>query len=471
MKIAFYTPCLSERGTETALYDYAFYNEKILGNESIIIYCDTDTRNNETAVKKFKNQFRVFSLKGPNFNYGWLKEYVFPQLDNLLVQEKCDVLYMQKGGKNDGIVSKVCKTVILCASPINDPHGDRYAYVSCWLSKSATNHKLPWVPIIIDLPSTNENLRNSLNIPQDGIVFGRTGGYDTWNIPWVNEAIYKALNLNSNLYFIFQNTPPLPFKHSNIKYVETTADLYFKAKFINTCDAMLHARADGESFGQTIAEFSIRNKPIITHGRPESSWNHIETLKEKGIYYFNTDELVFILNNFTKKPELDWNCFKDHTPMHGILKFKEILLDGLFEDNSRKNGILIGSFDVLHLGYIKAFKECKKNCKNLTIYLHADPSLERPNKIRPIHSIEERKEMLLSTRYVDDIIVYDTEAELYNLLKTNLKNIDVRFLGDDYFNKDFTGKDLNIPLHFIKRDHGWSTTRYKKLIYEQQTER
>ncbi len=127
-------------------------------------------------------------------------------------------------------------------------------------------------------------------------------------------------------------------------------------------------------------------------------------------------------------------------------------------------GFIAGNFDVIHPGYIKLFKECKENCDHFTILLHSDPSIERPHKLKPILSLSERKEMLFSLKYVDDIITYTFEKELVSILETN--NFNLRFLGDDYIDKKFTGDKLNIKLYFINRDHGWSTTKYKKLIYE-----
>ena len=144
---------------------------------------------------------------------------------------------------------------------------------------------------------------------------------------------------------------------------------------------------------------------------------------------------------------------------------KAIHSDSYFKPLNQKKGVLIGSFDVIHFGYIQAFKEAKNHCDHLTILLHSDPSLERPEKIKPIHSIEERVEILSSIRYINDIIVYNTEKDLYNILKQNSFNI--RIMGDDYKERDYTGKDLNIPEIFINRDHGWSTTKFKTLIHEQ----
>ena len=127
-------------------------------------------------------------------------------------------------------------------------------------------------------------------------------------------------------------------------------------------------------------------------------------------------------------------------------------------------GFIAGNFDVIHPGYIKTFKECKENCDHFTILLHSDPTIERPNKLKPILSVDERIEVLSSIKYIDEIQVYTYEKELFQLIKNNKFNI--RFLGDDYVNKDFTGNELNIPVHYISRKHGWSTTKFKNAIYK-----
>ena len=127
-----------------------------------------------------------------------------------------------------------------------------------------------------------------------------------------------------------------------------------------------------------------------------------------------------------------------------------------------KKGILAGNFDVMHPGYIEMFKEASANCDCLVVLLHTDPSIERPEKLKPILSVEERKAMLLSLIYVDDVVRYTYEEQLLDLLK--MGEFDVRFLGDDYINRPFTGDNLKIPIHYLNRDHGWSTTKFKKLI-------
>ncbi|MDE0742976.1 MAG: adenylyltransferase/cytidyltransferase family protein [Woeseiaceae bacterium] len=127
-----------------------------------------------------------------------------------------------------------------------------------------------------------------------------------------------------------------------------------------------------------------------------------------------------------------------------------------------KVGMVAGNFDIIHMGYIHMFNECSKNCDHLVVFLHDDPSIERNNKLKPIHTINERTIMLSSFSQIDEIVPYSSETDLYKLISS--RKIDVRFLGNDYKGKDFTGKDLNIPIHYLDRSHGWSTTKFKKLI-------
>jgi len=127
-----------------------------------------------------------------------------------------------------------------------------------------------------------------------------------------------------------------------------------------------------------------------------------------------------------------------------------------------KKGFVAGNFDVIHPGYIKMFNECKANCDQFTVLLHSDPSIERPEKLKPILTLDERIEVLSSIKFINDIKSYTYETELYDLIKNG--GYSVRFLGDDYRNKSFTGDDLNIHIHYLNRDHGWSTTKFKNLI-------
>ena len=125
-------------------------------------------------------------------------------------------------------------------------------------------------------------------------------------------------------------------------------------------------------------------------------------------------------------------------------------------------GIIAGNFDVIHPGYIRLFKECSENCDTFIVCLQMDPTIERPEKLKPILSVDERLEILEGIKYIDSVWTYNTEKDLYGVLKC-IKP-DIRFMGDDYKDKPFTGDDLGIKLHWINRDHGWSTTKFKQMI-------
>lgn len=127
-------------------------------------------------------------------------------------------------------------------------------------------------------------------------------------------------------------------------------------------------------------------------------------------------------------------------------------------------GVVAGSFDVIHPGYLKLFKELSDSCISPFVLLHDDPTVERPEKIKPILSIDERSDIIKSMFYFNEleILVYNTEAELYTLLKA--LRPDIRLMGDDYIDKSFTGDDLGIPIKWIDRSHGWSTTKFKQAI-------
>lgn len=143
---------------------------------------------------------------------------------------------------------------------------------------------------------------------------------------------------------------------------------------------------------------------------------------------------------------------------------KAINVEDWKKQQPQVKGIIAGAFDLIHPGYIKMFRECKTHCNHLTVSLHENPSIERLNKLPPVHSIQERKEILKSIKYVDDIVVYQNENEFHSYLSSGKYNI--RFLGDDYLDGSYTGKDINIKIIFIDRSHNYSTTELKRKIFK-----
>jgi len=313
MNIAFWDNQLGERGTTTSLFDYAFYNEKLLDNKSYIFYDKNNNNNNNIIIEKFKKHFIVHETDS------------FEEVDNYLLKYKITHIYIIKSGDIDTRISKVAKNCIHCVFGCFQPHGDIYSSISPWVK--GNNGKYPTVPHMINLPKHNKNLREKLNIPKNAIVFGGYGGKDRFNIEFVHEVVYNIAKTNPNIYFLFANfikfCPNLP----NIIYLPIITSLEQKSEFINTSNAMLWARRDGETFGLAIAEFSTLNKPVITMRIGDQA--HVHLLGNKAIWYSNKKNLTEILLNF--KPEIeskkDWNAYKEYTPEKVMKIFKRVYLD------------------------------------------------------------------------------------------------------------------------------------------------
>ena len=133
-----------------------------------------------------------------------------------------------------------------------------------------------------------------------------------------------------------------------------------------------------------------------------------------------------------------------------------------------KTGITFSTFDLLHAGHIAMLREAKEQCDYLICGLQVDPSNDRPEKNAPIQTVVERYTQLKAVSYVDEIIPYGTEQDLEDVL--TMYNIHVRILGEEYRDKDFTGKDIcrrrDIDLHFNKRDHRFSSSDLRKRVEE-----
>jgi glycerol-3-phosphate cytidylyltransferase len=131
-----------------------------------------------------------------------------------------------------------------------------------------------------------------------------------------------------------------------------------------------------------------------------------------------------------------------------------------------KIGFTCGAFDLLHAGHALMLEECKKHCDWLVVGVQSDPSIDRSEKNKPVQSYEERQIMVKSIKWVDEVVTYDTEKDLVDLLQEMKNNniIDVRIIGADWQGKRFTGDHLPIPVIFNKRDHGYSTSELRQRV-------
>jgi glycerol-3-phosphate cytidylyltransferase len=133
-----------------------------------------------------------------------------------------------------------------------------------------------------------------------------------------------------------------------------------------------------------------------------------------------------------------------------------------------KIGFTCSAFDLLHSGHIQMLRDAKEQCDYLICGLQVDPSFDRIEKNKPVQSLVERYTQLKAVKYVDEIIPYETERDLKDILE--MYHIDVRVLGDEYRNLEFTGKEIcqkrDIELYFNKRDHRFSTSDLRKRILD-----
>jgi hypothetical protein len=298
MKIAFLTNHISYGGTEVALYDYAHFNELLLGNQSTILTRDFRQTHSEIYAK-FEKRFPMFYITQQS------------DIDKIVVEESIDCLYVIKSGEVDWFYTTKCKTIVHCVFTTRFPHGSVYCAISDSLNKLHSTD-IPVLPHMIHVDKHSDSFRHELGIPDNAVVIGRYGSYDSFDIPFVHDAVVKILNKHPNMYFLTMNTKPFA-NHPRILYLPRTTDLYVKRKFINTCDVMLHARQRGETFGLSCGEFAVCGKPILTYsGCPERA--HIETLGNQCIQYTTIDDLLKILASGSWKIDMSNNGYERFNP-------------------------------------------------------------------------------------------------------------------------------------------------------------
>jgi glycerol-3-phosphate cytidylyltransferase len=129
-----------------------------------------------------------------------------------------------------------------------------------------------------------------------------------------------------------------------------------------------------------------------------------------------------------------------------------------------KIGFTCSTFDLFHAGHVAMLEEAKQQCDWLIAGIQIDPSIDRPEKKKPVQSLIERQIQVRGCKYVDETIVYGSENDLYDLLTT--VPIDIRILGEEYYNKKFTGDDLHMEFYFNKRRHKFSSTELRQRVHK-----
>jgi len=305
-----------------AIYDYAYYCEELLGLKPIICF-DLKQPTNKKVLENFKKRF----LTIPYLNFN--------DVQQLIDKNNIDYFYTQKFGYQDNIIVQNSKNLIhsVFVCDAAHKHGDVYAVTSEWM-QIQSNNQLPYVPYMVNFPETKENIRDTLGIPKNAIVLGRYGGYETFNVNFVPSVVEKILDTRTDMWIVLVNTEKT-INHERCIYLESLVSLEDKSKFINTCDAFLHARDYGETFGMSVLEFASRNKQILSYdneelqnSHPLGGRAHFLHLKDNVHKYKNEHELEYILLNLEKTNPFNTEYInQEFSPKNVIYTFNKVFLN------------------------------------------------------------------------------------------------------------------------------------------------
>jgi len=319
VKVAFHSGYLGFRGTEVALVDYGRGNREVLGGDSFFLLPWREGGDAHPIVREMRKV-------GPVHFYRTEQER-----ETILKKEKADFFYCIKNGFSDGAESRSTPTGIHAIFRESEFHGDVYAYVSPWLSRVMSNGKTPFVPHMVNLPPPHGDLRAELGIPSDAVVFGRHGGDDSFDIPWVQQTVVETAKARPSVHFLFLNTCAFPGskQQGNIHFLSATSDPLRKRAYLQSCDAMIHGRRRGETFGLSCMEFAVTGKKVLTFsGSPERA--HLELLGEAAVEYDSAETLASRLlsarDNYRLPPAVARELANKFAPEQVMQQFRQVFL-------------------------------------------------------------------------------------------------------------------------------------------------
>lgn len=345
MNVAFFIQP-NERGTAVAVYDYAHFNEELLGNRSCL-FAQEENRG-DPSLERFVERFDV--------QYYRTEADLCEMLEANEVQLCYHLIPGRKAhGQPDFKCPEGCRVVYHCVFSTADPAGDVYASISRYLNDT-NGTSFPVVPHMIHLPEHDRDMREELGIPADATVFGRHGGSCRFNVHFAYNLIREIVEQNPKIYFLFLNTDRFCEPHPQIIHLPVCYDLDEKVRFINTCDAMLHARKGGETFGIAVGEFSIKNKPVITFYPPQRGLDcmkyrihqgfnsatktaqrlpphpaceHINILGEKALTFYTKRQLCNLLVGFDREwaKQQNWDQYSEnYSPAPVMRQFDRVFI-------------------------------------------------------------------------------------------------------------------------------------------------
>ncbi len=293
MKIIFTLNPVGFAGTEISTLKLADSVARLRKVTSVL--CFTDKAPDGTYLQRIKAEFKSISV---------IHEKVIGEPEEL--RELCQsqgvhaVFTMISAPKVPELFSRVLDILFLqCVCQTRPLEARWFTYNSAFLAREFSGDQDNWLPHIVQLPDHSVDLRQQLQIPEGARVFGRLGGPYSWNIRFVDALLEKYTRHKADAYFLFANTPRIwPYMDDTRRFIHIAPIVFnevLKRAFINTCDAMIHARPEGETFGLACAEFAFANRPVITYAHsPEKA--HLEMLGDLARPYDSPASLWYALD-------------------------------------------------------------------------------------------------------------------------------------------------------------------------------
>lgn len=319
MTVGFHSHTLTVRGSENALFDYAVMNESVLHHRSVLCTRFRPEHQGGPVLSRWQARFPVIQYRDGK------------DLRRQLADFQAKALYLIKPGEFDGWTVPGIRNCVHAMFPTMEFHGDALAYVSRWISRVMTGREDSFVPHLVHRLVSGEDLRESLGIPAEARVFGRHGGYESFNIPFVRRVIREHARRHPQDHFLFLNTRPMDpagDRLPNIHHLPATADPGEKARFLATCDAMIHAELNGETFGLAVAEFAVLGKPVLTFAGAKVR-AHLEMLGNQATLYRNAADLQSLLGRPVPRPVSGTEYERYMDPQVVMGYFSRCFLEGL----------------------------------------------------------------------------------------------------------------------------------------------
>ena len=333
MRILLHTNALNERGTTTAIRDYAQGLSKF-GHEVSIAFSSNDKSNVTTIFKQVQNEYQTF---------GYLDFNKFA-LQN---SRKWDLAYFIKYGYNDGKLIPKIPNIVHAVFQSYDPHGEKYIYISEWLAKKMRTRNLKnmmklsskgldslkfgsfqYLPHIVSLPGAQRNLRSEWGFPEDAIIGGRHGAKDTFDVPMVQNLIKILLCENKKLCFVFANTNQF-IEHPRVKFLPSLLSRIETSEYLSSLDFFVHARHRGETFGLSLLEAMLSKVPVFSYSKGIDG-NHRFLLRRSPQSQFQTSEQLRVLINQLpsyQDVQLNFEIAKRYSPSIVMQRWQLLLLE------------------------------------------------------------------------------------------------------------------------------------------------